>query len=207
MVDFLHPPLDFLHRTMDLRQSWRDIRQRQGDNRQWMGDIRQSSTERRQTMASNIPALLSKAMFALEAGSQGAFGELLGASRRTGQRWALGQSTPSQPEFLELARLLYPVNPALAEEAARVAGTNLVAMGLVVVPPPPEPPKPFIPPADKIMDSVVCAAAEAMNVMPGAMRAPLLAAFTRAREIGLTVEMMEEALRGPSDVSKKKPAK
>jgi hypothetical protein len=46
----------------------------------------------------------------------------------------------------------------------------------------------------EVVDSVVCAAAETMSVMPGAIRPALLAAFTRAQKIGLTVEEVTKAL-------------
>jgi hypothetical protein len=138
-------------------------------------------------MGMPVTELLHKAQMALQL-SQGELGTRLGASVRTGQRWAVGLSTPIAPHFHRLAREIFPLDRALAAEAAAHGGTTLVELGLV--PPPPPPPSP-----DRIVDSVVCAAAEAIDVMPGAVRPALLAAFTRAREIGLTMDVMEAALR------------
>jgi hypothetical protein len=45
-----------------------------------------------------------------------------------------------------------------------------------------------------VVDCVVCAAIEALPMTPAAMRVPLLAAFKRARELGISVEVMERAL-------------
>jgi hypothetical protein len=45
---------------------------------------------------------------------------------------------------------------------------------------------------------VVCAAAEAMERMPRDVRPALLAAFRRAREIGLSVDMVERVLQASS---------
>jgi hypothetical protein len=45
-----------------------------------------------------------------------------------------------------------------------------------------------------LTDAVVCAAAEALNVPPPAVRPALLAAFRRAREVGLRLEDVERVL-------------
>jgi len=140
-----------------------------------------------------LPMLLGKAMYALNLPNQGALGELIGASRRTGQRWAVGRAHPSGPQLQELVVRVHAVDADLAADLAAVAGTTLLAMGLE---------RPAAPPAaiaafavERVADSVLCAAAEAMDVSPRAMRHAILAAFTRARELGLTVEAMEKALR------------
>ena len=44
------------------------------------------------------------------------------------------------------------------------------------------------------VDAVVCVASEAFGVIPSAVRATLLAAFRRARELGLSCEEVEQAL-------------
>jgi hypothetical protein len=46
-----------------------------------------------------------------------------------------------------------------------------------------------------IVDTVVCAAAEAMQLMPDAIRPALRAAFRRARLAGLSVEAVDAALQ------------
>jgi hypothetical protein len=126
--------------------------------------------------------------------SQGDLGKLLGASTRTGQRWGTAKAFPSQEQVQQLARHVDPVDAQLAAQLAQAGGTTLMALGLGP-PPPPPPAPPFVPAPDRIVDSVVCAAAEAMGVMPGAIRPALLAAFTRGREIGLGVDALEKALR------------
>jgi transcriptional regulator with XRE-family HTH domain len=133
--------------------------------------------------------VITEARFALRL-YQNELAAKLGASRRTGQRWTTGESRPAAHQFLELAKLLLPVDRGLAARAAAEAGTTLQAAGLVH----PEPPAPPPVAPRGVVDAVVCAAAEAMNLPPGAVRSAVLAAFARAREIGLSVEMVESAL-------------
>src|SRR4029077_16663730 len=66
-------------------------------------------------------------------------------------------------------------------------------------PPPPRPPPPAPPPPPDpryIVDTVVCAAAEAIQLMPEAIRPALRAAFRRARLAGLSVQDVDKALHG-----------
>jgi hypothetical protein len=44
------------------------------------------------------------------------------------------------------------------------------------------------------VDAVVCVASEALGAVPSAVRGPLLAAFRRARELGLSCDEVEQAL-------------
>jgi hypothetical protein len=134
--------------------------------------------------------------------TQVGLGASLGVARRTAQRWS-DHGVPSY-HLPDLARLVYPHDPALAAEVAAAAGTSLEALGIVQPPPPPAPaalpptpppPAPPPPPPDGVVDAVVCAASEAMGLMPGAVRPGLHAAFARALEIGLSVELVERALR------------
>jgi hypothetical protein len=46
-----------------------------------------------------------------------------------------------------------------------------------------------------VVDAVVCAAAEASDTKPGEVRRMLLAAFSRAREIGIDTAFVERVLR------------
>jgi MoxR-like ATPase len=48
------------------------------------------------------------------------------------------------------------------------------------------------------VDAIVCAAAEALDASPRAVRGALLAAFACAREAGLPVETVEKALAPPA---------
>lgn len=146
--------------------------------------------------------------------TQEGLGKALGVARRTAQRWAkTGIPDDTLPD---LAKLVYPHDADLAAEIAAAAGTTLEALGLVapLVAPAPAPavevaaaparapePDPAAPSAsapplpDAVVDAVVCAAAEVMNLSPREVRAGLLAAFACAREIGLSVDAVERALR------------
>ena len=71
------------------------------------------------------------------------------------------------------------------------------------VPLPALPPAPVarIPPHPRLIDSVVCAAAELLAVPPQAVRPALYAAFQRAHELELDLETVVNSLRpvsGPS---------
>jgi transcriptional regulator with XRE-family HTH domain len=136
--------------------------------------------------------------------SQAQFGLALGASQRTATRWDAGQSQPGLGQLRRLAELLVPVDAALATEAAAHLGDTLESLGLVAPPSPQRPAPPAAPPQD-LVDIVVCAAAEASDVSPRSMRPLLHVAFRRAREVGLTVEQVEQALAPPA--AKAPPAK
>jgi transcriptional regulator with XRE-family HTH domain len=126
--------------------------------------------------------------------NQNQLAQALGASRRTGQRWTKGHASLYQHHYEKLAELLVGKDFEAAAHAARLAGTTLEAMGLVSPPPPVVPFVPFTAAPEDVVDSVVCVAAEAANLTPSAMRPALLAAFTRARRLGLTFESAEKAL-------------
>ena len=117
--------------------------------------------------------------------------ELLGASRRTGQRWAAGQSTMHPIELRALAGHVFPKDAKLAAKLAWYADTTLEELGLVA---PVPPPKPFYPSREHLLDSVLCAAAEAVGMTPGAMRPALRAAVARAKELELSVDTMHATL-------------
>jgi hypothetical protein len=129
--------------------------------------------------------------------TQEELGRMLGVSRRTAQRWS-SQGIPSY-ELIDLARLVHPRDPALASQIVTALGTTLEAQGIVRPAPPPPPAQHSSaqppPTPDGIVDAVVCAAAEAMEMMPKEVRPGLYAAFARAKEIGLTVDVIERALR------------
>lgn len=138
---------------------------------------------------------------ALSLGSHAELGEKLGVSRRTAQRFV----TDGVPRHYkrDLARIVLPFDPGIAAQIAQSEDHTLVSWGLVqpepqvVVQqaPPPRPPPPPPPPADGVVDAVVCAAAEAMEMMPRDVRAGLLAAFGKARAIGVDVAQVERVLR------------
>ena len=119
---------------------------------------------------------------------QADFATLLGSSRRTVQRWTA--TAPPSTVLLKLVPHVLPVDPALAQEMAASLGTTLEALGLVQPPPPPapdlSPPAPPPPLPASVVKAVVCAAAEAMDLMPREVRTAL--------EIGLSVEDVVRAL-------------
>jgi transcriptional regulator with XRE-family HTH domain len=125
--------------------------------------------------------------------SQNELAARLGVSRRTGQRWTKG-SGPDGTQLHGMARLVFPVDAALAAEIAEAAGTTLDALGLLPASAPGASPSSVVP-TERVVDAVVCAAAEAMQVVPQQVRPALLAAFACARELGLTLEDVERVLR------------
>jgi hypothetical protein len=143
--------------------------------------------------------------------SQGALGVMLGSSERSGQRWERGgAAAPTSEQLHDLARLVHPHDAALAARIATAAGTSLLALGVVAPPPPALPARPPVDPAH-LVDAIVCAAADAMQVVPDAVRPALRAAFQRARLVGLAVEDVDDALRvkpaAPAPAGPKKPPK
>jgi transcriptional regulator with XRE-family HTH domain len=129
--------------------------------------------------------------------SQGAFGEALGASKRTAQRWDTGRSAPGADALQRLAARLVPVNRELAVEVAEAAGQTLASLGLEAAPAPTAAPVSALPPVstrDRV-DLVVLAAVEGGGLLPSAVRPALHAAVKRARELGLSIDAIEEALK------------
>lgn len=144
---------------------------------------------------------------------QRSLGDLLGLSRRTIQRWDAGKSSPASWELAKLATVVHPRDADLAAKLAASAGTTLEALGLAIPPPAAVEPAPAIAPQGPpplsprhLVDVVVCAAAEALNVAPPAVRPVLLAAFRKAREVGLKVEDVEGVLGPPTPAPGDRPA-
>jgi hypothetical protein len=118
---------------------------------------------------------------------------------------------PSYDQLQRLVGLVYPQSADLARQIAAAMGTDVVSLGVAPPPLPPPPPPPPPAPVEDVVDAVVCAAAEAIDVTPREVRPALIAAFTRARRLGLGVEAVEKALGkagagAPGGVSKKGPA-
>ena len=125
--------------------------------------------------------------------------ELCGISLRTVQRWAGRRSHPSSFDYTALAKASFPVDRDLAARLASAGGTTLAQMGLAV-PAPPAPPRsrrrsgrPRL-----VVDSILCAAAIAMDMKPLEIRPALAAAFRRTRQLGIPIEAVERALTGES---------
>ncbi|MGO9713159.1 MAG: hypothetical protein ACLQBL_30145 [Polyangiaceae bacterium] len=131
------------------------------------------------------------------------FGEALGASERTSLRWASGRSSLAIMHLRELAKLTHPKNASLAQSIAEACSETLESLG-IVAPSPPEPAPPPPPLAPHLAaDLVVYAAADALGSAPKAARTALLAAFTRARELGVRIEDLESALAAPAAATPK----
>jgi transcriptional regulator with XRE-family HTH domain len=146
-----------------------------------------------------IASLLTRAQLALGL-SQERLGEIVPVSRRTVWRWQSGQSSPIAPHVERIARAVYPRDPALAAELAAAAQTTLAALGL-------EPERKAIDTQPLLAEAVVCAAAEALDVSPRAVRPALAAAIARAREAGLDLETLAQALapsKAPGSKHKRK---
>jgi transcriptional regulator with XRE-family HTH domain len=141
----------------------------------------------------NAGVLLIRARQALGM-TQEEFGTALGVSKRTAQRWDASQAFPSPQELHKLARLIYPTDRSLAAQIAKETGETLESLGIAAAVPPPAPPPRALPPTHLMVESVVCAAAEALETKPAAARDALRAAFGRARAMGLTVDEIDDAL-------------
>lgn len=112
--------------------------------------------------------------------TQEQLGRAIGISRRTALRWTASGTQPYA--FPALARLVQSRDAALAAEIAATAGITLETPGTL--------PKD----APALVDSVVCAAADAMGATPGDVRPALHAALRRAREMGLAADTVERVL-------------
>jgi len=111
---------------------------------------------------------------------------LLGCSTRTVMR---GGGFVLSSTYESLAAAVHPLDPAFAAELAASAGKTLVELGLERAPGQPS--------ARHLVDSIVCAAAEAMQTPPHTMRPALVAAFERAIALGMTAEDVRHGLATP----------
>jgi transcriptional regulator with XRE-family HTH domain len=123
---------------------------------------------------------------------------LLGCSTRTVIRYYHGGGMLTAGTYQRLARAVHPHDRVFAAELAALEGHTLISLGLELPAPPPPPPAPPVamrptPSSRHMVDSIVCAAAEAMQTPPHVMRPALTAAFERASALGMTAE---EVLKG-----------
>jgi len=128
--------------------------------------------------------------------------QLLGTSLRTVQRIYATAAWIDRQQYVTLARAVYAKNPKLAAELAARAQTTPQELGIAPPPPSrkaPEPAPAPSPPSPRAADSVLCAAADVMNLPPRSVRPALTAAFVRARELGLSVETVAAALQASED--------
>jgi hypothetical protein len=165
-----------------------------------------------------IPALLVEARRQLGL-TQGDFAGRIGTSKRTLARIVNGQAVAYGWILRDAARLIFPLDRAIAEALATAGQATLISLDLerppppppppepppapspapvvVAAPPPPEPPPPpprRTPSIAHLVDSVVCAAAEAMGVTPQTIRPALRAAFARAVEVDLKPEELHAGM-------------
>ena len=137
-------------------------------------------------MANTLGPLLTEVRRALHL-NQLELAELIGRSKRTVQRLEAGRSTFYGRERALLVRALYPKDPELAARVAASGGETLAAAGIVEAPSAPMVSRDAI-------DSVLCAAADVLDLSPRAVRPALLAALTRASDLGLSVEALAAGL-------------
>jgi hypothetical protein len=137
--------------------------------------------------------------------SQKDLANMLGSSLRTVERMHAGRSHPSRDHWGLLIRALHPNDPELAARIAAFCNGTLEQFG--IAPPTPPPSAPQAPPAAPVpaamsahaVESVLFAAAAATDLPLSSVKAILVAALVRARELGVDVETMAEALVGEKD--------
>jgi hypothetical protein len=149
-------------------------------------------------------ATLFEAQRALSLNAQ-QLADLVGSSKRTVERWSGGHGAPYPDHVTRLAAAVYPHDPDIARRLAAFLGSSLEGLGIERPPPPPAapppPPPPVVSPPSPLMpllvQSVVAAAAEALDVSPRAVRPAVLAAVDCAKAAGLSLDDMLAVLRPP----------
>jgi transcriptional regulator with XRE-family HTH domain len=140
-------------------------------------------------MAATSGPLIIRCRIALQL-TQKEFGDLVGRTKRTIQRWEEAGTALIAPDTEALVRALHAERPDLAEQIAAAGGTSLEQLGLA-----PAADLRSMATADGI-EAIVRAAADAMGVEPKAIRSAVAAAFVRAHELDLAVETVVEKLNG-----------
>ena len=165
----------------------------------------------------SFASLSAKARLALGL-SQNAYGAKLGWSLRTQARYESGRSAPSPDALVNMGELVHPVNAGLGEELIKRGQALAIKHGLT-----PRKPVNIVlstesstaltlPPSRKLasgsartveakaiemrhlVDAVVCAATDEGDLRPRDVRPILLAAFSRAIELGLEMEEVRRVL-------------
>jgi hypothetical protein len=168
-----------------------------------------------------LPALM-KAQLTLHLNQQ-QLADLLGSSLRTVQRWYARRSTMYPQDVSRLAAAVHPVDPDLARRLAACIGQTPESLGIVppaASPPPPSPPAaaalpqaaagaPGVPSRLRpvLVEAVVAAAAEALDVSPRVARPAVLAAMERAKTADLAIDDLLAVLRPPAPPAAGKRAK
>jgi transcriptional regulator with XRE-family HTH domain len=129
--------------------------------------------------------------------TQEEMGRMFNVSSRTISRWQL-QGTTLGPDHVDLlARRVYPVNAPLAARIAALLGATLESLG-IMRPPKLVEPLPPPPPPPRLVEVVLCAAADALDASPRVVRPAVIAAFEAARDVGLDVGAVIQGLKRPS---------
>jgi DNA-binding XRE family transcriptional regulator len=140
--------------------------------------------------------------------TQEEFANAFDSSRRTVLRMEAGASWPTLAQLHKIACAVSTHDAQLAAQIAAESGETLESLGIVS--PAAEPPPlarvrspGAMPPIHLMVESIVCAAAEALETTPRGVRHVLRAAFGRAHEMGLTVGDVHGALSTPPPVKQK----
>jgi len=137
-------------------------------------------------MPNDLGPLLSEVRRALGL-NQLEFAQLIGSSKRTVQRLEAGRSWLYGNEAALAVRALHPKDPALAARLAAFFSITLAAAGIVAAPTQSMASRGAI-------DSVLCAAADVLDLSPRSVRPALLAALARARDLSLGMDALMDAL-------------
>jgi hypothetical protein len=153
------------------------------------------AARREQMSVRPLSVLLFEARRALHMNRQD-IGQAIGWSYRTIVRWEGRQTDVYSPSLLKIVPRVHAVDPQLAAEIAMACGSSLARLGIGAAPAPNVAAAPQQAPVsvEHLADSVACAAADAMHAAPEAVRPALLAAFRRARELGMTFDDVENAM-------------
>jgi transcriptional regulator with XRE-family HTH domain len=152
-------------------------------------------------VGNDVLALVALAQRALGYSHQ-ALADAVGSSLRTVQRWSSEQSHPTVDNLRKLAVLVYPHDAGIAKRLAALVGETAQSLGLAKAAAPqlaektPSMPSGLPPKVTAALaESVVAAAAEAMDVSPRVARPALLAAMECASALGIGVDDLLTALR------------
>jgi len=132
--------------------------------------------------------------------------DFLGTTTRTIRRHPEAMGMVTVDGHARIIRALHPKNPVLAEQIAKSIGTSCAAMGLhappgVTAQPPAATGKP--PATQDHATLVVCAAADALNLVPRAVRPALATIFAQARSMGVDLDSLAKLLADGEPKAKK----
>jgi transcriptional regulator with XRE-family HTH domain len=142
-------------------------------------------------MASISPELVVQCRLALQL-TQQQFGDMVGCTKRTIQRWEERGALVLVGQAHAIAVALRGSHPELAQQVAASMDMTLDQLAAY------QPDSGASPRMDPI-ESIVYAAAEAMGITPDVARPGVAAAFERARELDVTVYTVANRLAPPDD--------